>query len=1033
MTGQAEAKVHAAMAGKADTDTSGQLLQTVGPVQKSSGALKEAAIGRAFSNAFSMGVALMLVLLLVMAGLNYQNNRQFNEDANWVAQTHEVQTLASNIVLALVDAETGQQGFVTTGNTAFLQSYDAALVRLDGLMATLKDKTQDNAGQLARVAGLQALSARQLADWRQAIDLRRRSAQDAAAFVAAGAGKAQMDVTRMHIADMIQVEDKLLADRQKKTATTYQYALITGLLVPVMALGIFGAFAWLLRRALARQQRDVQLSRSLMDGTSDCIKVLDLSGRLLQMNTPGLHIMGIDDFALVQGQPWQVLWPADAQGDVTRSINAAKGGETASFQAYGQTVKGVPKWWEATVSPVRNAQGGQVVRLLAVSRDITERKRAEQLLRERTAVLQAISEANPDSIFVKDRDSRMVFVNPATLRAIGLNEQDIIGKSEAQWHPVMDEAQALIANDRRIMAAGKSEVVEEIFTGPSGRRTYLATKTPMRDEGGAVVGIIGISRDISDQKRAEDALRESEERFRTATAAVSDLIWTNTADGLMTGKQPGWEDFTGQSQDQYQGYGWSHAIHPDDAQSTVDSWMRAVAEKRVFQFEHRVRRHDGQWRLCLVRAVPVFNDDATIREWVGVHADITETKRNEKELQLLAAKLSEADRRKDEFLATLAHELRNPLAPLRNGLQLIKLAGVQQASIEQARSMMERQLAQMVRLIDDLMDVSRINQGKLELRKERIPLAVVLDSAVESTRPLIGQMGHELTVTLPEQALMVDADMTRLAQAFVNLLNNAAKYSERGGRIRLSVERLGTDAVVTVKDTGIGISAEQLPRIFEMFTQVEQSLEKSQGGLGIGLTLVKRLVELHGGSVKASSDGPGKGSEFVVYLPLAMEASPSHALGTESESAALTLPLRILVVDDNRDAADSMSEMLEMLGHDTRTAYDGQHGVDMAGDYRPDVILFDIGMPKLNGYKACRLVRQQPWGQGIIVVAVTGWGQDKDLLGTREAGFDHHLVKPIDPQALMKILADLHRNCEAGQTKAAVQLQPQPQPERVDV
>jgi len=329
---------------------------------------------------------------------------------------------------------------------------------------------------------------------------------------------------------------------------------------------------------------------------------------------------------------------------------------------------------------------------------------------------------------------------------------------------------------------------------------------------------------------------------------------------------------------------------------------------------------------------------------------------------------------------------------------------------------MDRQVTQMVRLIDDLMDVSRITQGKFELRTARVPLADVLNSALETSRLLIEQMGHELTITLPKQPLMVDADMTRLAQVFLNLLNNAAKYSDRGGHIHVNVERQGSDAVVTVTDTGIGIAADQLPRIFEMFTQVDHSLEKSHGGLGIGLTLAKRLVEMHGGTVEARSEGPGKGSEFVTRLPIVVEASRPQESVREAEQG-VTSSHRILIVDDNRDGADSLSEILRILGHDTRTAYDGQEGVDVAGEFQPDVLLLDIGLPKLSGYEVCRRIREQSWGKGVVLIAVTGWGKDDDRRRSHEAGFDHHMVKPVDPQALMKMLAGLQFSNEYQRTK----------------
>jgi len=320
---------------------------------------------------------------------------------------------------------------------------------------------------------------------------------------------------------------------------------------------------------------------------------------------------------------------------------------------------------------------------------------------------------------------------------------------------------------------------------------------------------------------------------------------------------------------------------------------------------------------------------------------------------------------------------------------------------------MERQLGQMVRLVDDLLDVSRINQGKLELRTERIDLASVLSSAVETSRPLIEQMGHHLEVVMPGQPVIVEADLTRLAQVFSNLLNNAAKYSERGGRITLTAGRHGDDAVVSVRDTGIGIAADQLPRLFEMFSQVKSALERSQGGLGIGLSLVRRLVEMHSGQIDARSDGPGKGSEFVVRLPVSESSGPKPQI--DECTGETKTGLRILVVDDNRDSANSLALMLRLMGGDTRTAYDGEAAVVAAAEFKPDVIVLDIGLPKLNGYDACRRIRALPGANRVLIIAQTGWGQEDDRQRTHEAGFDHHMIKPVDHAVLMKLLAESPR------------------------
>lgn len=368
--------------------------------------------------------------------------------------------------------------------------------------------------------------------------------------------------------------------------------------------------------------------------------------------------------------------------------------------------------------------------------------------------------------------------------------------------------------------------------------------------------------------------------------------------------------------------------------------------------------------------------------------------------------LLQADRRKDEFLATLAHELRNPLAPIRNAVRLLQMKPAATPEVEWARDLIDRQALHMIRLIDDLMDMSRISRGKIELRKEQVELARAIQGAVEAGRPLIDEQGHELTVTLPPEPLIVEADLVRLSQVFLNLLTNAAKYSEKGGRIELQAERQGSDVVVTVKDAGIGIPPANLQTIFEMFSQVEGALSRSQGGLGIGLSLVKRLVEMHGGRVEARSDGLGTGSAFMVRLPIVVDQTYVRRTSDEDEGIPNS-QLRILVVDDNRDAAESLAMILKIMGNNVCVGYDGEEAVRMAREFRPQVVLCDIGLPKLNGYEACSRIKQSAWGKNMILIAVSGWGQEGDKRKSEEAGFVRHMVKPVDPQALMKLLAEL--------------------------
>jgi signal transduction histidine kinase/ActR/RegA family two-component response regulator len=371
------------------------------------------------------------------------------------------------------------------------------------------------------------------------------------------------------------------------------------------------------------------------------------------------------------------------------------------------------------------------------------------------------------------------------------------------------------------------------------------------------------------------------------------------------------------------------------------------------------------------------------------------------------AALREADRRKDEFLATLAHELRNPLAPISNAAHILHMSP-QGSSLEDARNIIERQVRHLARLVEDLLDVSRITRGKVELRRRRVDLSAVVVNAVETSQPLIAERGHEFALELPRESLPVDADPTRLAQVISNLLNNAAKYTPRGGRLSLAAAREGNMVAIRIKDDGIGIESTMLPKIFDMFVQVDNRLERATGGLGIGLTLVRHFVELHGGSVHAASGGPQRGSEFTIRLPLAempVAAAPDPPIHGNSAGAAGT-GLRVVVVDDNYDNADTMSTLLRMLGNEVRVFNSGEEALERIAQAPPDVVLLDIGMPKMNGYEVAKRIRSQPGGQDIMLVAITGWGQEIDRVRSRAAGFDHHLVKPVDFDQLQRLLAE---------------------------
>lgn len=445
-------------------------------------------------------------------------------------------------------------------------------------------------------------------------------------------------------------------------------------------------------------------------------------------------------------------------------------------------------------------------------------------------------------------------------------------------------------------------------------------------------------------------------------------------------------------------------VHEDDHARLKAAVEAALRERSDYTVEFRFRHASGEWRWMEGRGRAVYGDDGAPVTVYGIAIDTTARRRYEEELQRTNAELVQADRRKDEFLAVLTHELRNPLAPIKNSVTVLKARPMPDFQMAWARDVVERQVDQMTRVLDDLLDVSRISRNRLELRKERVELAHVVASAVETSRALIDSAGHELILAMPSEPVFLEADAMRLTQVFVNLLDNAAKYTERGGRITLEGTLEGRELVVSVRDNGIGISEEQLPRVFDRFAQTNSALRRVQGGLGIGLTLVHALVEMHGGSVIAYSDGPGRGSEFMVRLPLAPVRVPQRDEAPE-EAPSAPAGCRILVADDNSDAAESLALMLRMSGNEVRTGRDGVEAVSIADSYRPDVVLLDIGMPRMNGYDAARRIRREAWGRNMMLIALTGWGQDEDKRRALEAGFDHHLTKPVDAEALEKLVA----------------------------
>ena len=605
--------------------------------------------------------------------------------------------------------------------------------------------------------------------------------------------------------------------------------------------------------------------------------------------------------------------------------------------------------------------------------------------------LRRFMENSPAAVFVKDDAGRYVYMNAAAQGVVGV--PDWRGKTDDELLPPA-AARQVHAHDAQMFE--KQTPAE--FDLRIGERQFHSTKFPLRDAGGRLL-IGAISMDVTEQAHAAEELRRQREELRLVTDTMpagvvcvsADLryIWVNRIFASWIGRPPA-EIISRPVAEVLAERDW-HDLRPH-----VERTLRG---ERV-EYERKARFAAGERWIHSVME-PTRDEAGTPNGLVAVVSDIHDRK-------LMEDALRQAERRKDEFLATLAHELRNPLAPIRNAVAILGKKDALDPELTWSREVIERQVDQMSRLIDDLLDIARIAGGKLLIRKERLPLERAIDMALETSRPHINAAGHSLSVLLPSERVTVEADPARLAQVFSNLLNNAARYTERHGEIALTAETDGDEVVVTVQDNGIGFPPEVAGRLFEPFSQLTRSNERAHGGLGIGLSLVQGIVALHGGSVQARSRGPGQGAEFVVRLPMPKYTDPVQSVRPAAQPKP-PVPLsgvKVLVADDNRDAADSLQRILSLYGYEVEVAYDGTAAIRLDGDFRPKVAVLDIGMPGANGFEVARSIRENR-GAGVTLIALTGWGQEGDRRRAMEAGFDYHLTKPVDPGALNDLLVEV--------------------------
>ncbi|WP_322102569.1 PAS domain S-box protein [Paraburkholderia sp. J41] len=696
--------------------------------------------------------------------------------------------------------------------------------------------------------------------------------------------------------------------------------------------------------------------------------------------------------------------PLDALGVTTRAVNdLATAGRTQPYER--ELVRRDGTHWWGLFAPTRLSGAGMESKCAEFVLDITERRRVETECLESEERFRALVEGFAQAVWETDAQGLAERPSASWSAYTGQPADEWFG--DGWFHAVHPEDRALAMENWKESVATQRVVNAEfrlqIATG--GWRWTNLRAAPLWNADGSVRKWVGMNIDIDDRHTAQEALRESEARFRALADASPALIWQIDTLGNTVYLNQRYLAAIGLTPDELLLTAWHAIVHPLDLPSFLASLQAAQREQSAFQSRIRIKVKDESWHWFETGCAPWFSANGEYRGHVGVSIDITEAVRAEDALK-------EADRRKDEFLATLAHELRNPLAPIANAMHLLRRHDVS-ADSRPILEMLDRQVHHMVRLIDDLMEVSRITRGKIGLVKAPVALAEIVGNALETSRPAIDQAGHALTVSMPEAPLMLNADSTRLTQVFTNLLNNAARYTDKSGRIHLSARRDGDWAVIALRDTGIGMSAEQIDKAFEMFAQLQRSAMRSPSGLGIGLTMVRHLVRMHGGTVEAASAGPGKGSEFTVRLPLLREESVSRA---ETASGRASRPgpgeplagKRILVVDDNRDAADSLAMVLQSEGADVHVAYDGASALAAleaaAPQALPQAIVLDIGMPGMDGYAIARHIRQSRRFGGVFIVALTGWGQHADRLRSRMSGIDSHLTKPVDFRTLLDLL-----------------------------
>ncbi len=986
-----------------------------------------------------IGAGLLFAMLVFNAALAYRSALELHEDAAEVSRRFEVIDDLDRLMSAVTDAETGQRGYIITGEQKYLEPYGKAFAVIDQRLNKLEDLVADDSLEQARIPPLRLAIHTKTKELADTLSLRKTGFGAARAAVMTDAGRQAMEAIRGIVGQMQTDERQRLGDEERANADSYRAARRSAIVAAALGLLAVVGFLWLLQRhlnartaAAAELFKQREVLRATLASIGDGVITTDHGCQVTFLNAVAEWLTGWT-LAEAEGQPLEKIFHIINEKTRQKAENPCtkvfRDGVVVGLANHTLLIgkNGHECPIDDSAAPIRD-RDGRIFGAVLVFRDATKERRAADA-RERLA---AIVEYSSDAIIGENVDGVITTWNEGAQHLFGYSAAEAIGKSIQLIVP--PELRQQVADEAaRIRRGEKTDYIDTVRQHKDGRRIDVSTHiSPIRDNEGEVVGAAKVAHDISERRRAERV----SQFLAGVTAELATLVdYQSTMQRVARLAVPFFADWCIvdmlDSQGQIRHVAHAHAdpgkepLLKELVERVPLDWnspalsvqaLRASQPQMLMEIPpallNTIAPAPQQRKLIedlaprsacsapiIIRGTPVgslnFVTAESGRRYSPADCDLAAELARRAAVAIENAQLyqevKEAQRQKDDFLAMLAHELRNPISAIQFANELAKVDGAARA---ESNEVIDRQVSNLSRLIEDLLDVSRITRDKIELRREYVDAATIVRRAVATAEPLIKSRKHTLTVETGHEPLPLFVDPTRAEQILVNLLTNAAKYTPEGGQIAVQAQAADGSVVLRVKDTGLGIPPAMLPRVFELFTQLDPSLDRAQGGLGIGLTVVRKLVELHGGSVSVASEGPGKGSEFTVRLPLA--EPPKTAPDGKPAAKILSEPRRILIVDDNVDAAQSLAMLLRSVGHTVETAFDGHAALKAAEAFRPDFILLDLGLPGLDGFQVAQRLRREKNFENTRIIALSGYGQPQDRKRSQAAGFDKHLVKPVE-------------------------------------